>query len=186
MRGFFLYRFFIPSINTPHFDLLTTAPCTYLCARVSRVPRRDLRRIATATGATILPNLADLDGGESVEASSLGSAAEVAEETLGDQQFVFVRGAANTGAASVILRGANEFMLDEVDRSLHDALMVSVCVVCIWFQGFIDHVHTPHARTRKPSDTHTRTLSPRSSNARWNRRKLFQAEARWSRRATYI
>jgi len=89
-----------------------------------RVPRRDLRRIATATGATILPNLADLDGGESVEASSLGSAAEVAEETLGDQQFVFVRGAANTGAASVILRGANEFMLDEVDRSLHDALMV--------------------------------------------------------------
>jgi len=88
------------------------------------VPRRDLRRIATATGATILPNLADLDGGESVEASSLGSAAEVAEETLGDQQFVFVRGAANTGAASVILRGANEFMLDEVDRSLHDALMV--------------------------------------------------------------
>lgn len=89
-----------------------------------RVPRRDLRRIATATGATILPNLADLDGGESVEASSLGSAAEVAEETLGDQQFVFVRGATNTGAASVILRGANEFMLDEVERSLHDALMV--------------------------------------------------------------
>ena len=90
------------------------------------MPRKDLRRIATATGATILPNLADLDGGESVEASSLGSAAEVSEETLGDQQFVFVRGAANTGAASVILRGANEFMLDEVDRSLHDALMVCV------------------------------------------------------------
>jgi len=89
-----------------------------------RVPRKDLRRIATATGATILPNLADLDGGESVDSSSLGSAEEVVEETLGDQQFVFIRGAPETGAATVILRGANEFMLDEVDRSLHDALMV--------------------------------------------------------------
>ena len=92
--------------RTPPLDLNTcvcVCVCVCLCVRCSRVPSRDLRRIATATGATILLNLVDLDGGESVEASSSGSAAEVTEETLGDQQFVFVLGAANIGAASVTL-----------------------------------------------------------------------------------
>ena len=88
--------------RTPPLNL-NTCVCVCLCVRCSRVPSRDLRRIATATGATILLNLVDLDGGESVEASSSGSAAEVTEETLGDQQFVFVLGAANIGAASVTL-----------------------------------------------------------------------------------
>ncbi len=71
-----------------------------------------------------MPNLADLEGSESVDASSLGTAAEVAEVTLSDQQFVYIKGATHSGASTIVLRGANGFMLDEVERSVHDALCV--------------------------------------------------------------
>jgi T-complex protein 1 subunit alpha len=37
---------------------------------------------------------------------------------------IFVKGPRQTGAASIILRGANEYMLDEMERSVHDALCV--------------------------------------------------------------
>lgn len=89
-----------------------------------RVPKKDLKRIADATGATLLPNLADLEGEETVDPSSLGDADIVCEETLGDQQFVYVRGAPHVGAATLVLRGANEFMLDEIERAMHDSLCV--------------------------------------------------------------
>jgi T-complex protein 1 subunit alpha len=35
---------------------------------------------------------------------------------------VMVKGAATGRAATLLLRGANDYMLDEMDRSLHDAL----------------------------------------------------------------
>jgi len=37
---------------------------------------------------------------------------------------IFIKGPKQTGASSIILRGANEFMLDEMERSIHDALCV--------------------------------------------------------------
>jgi T-complex protein 1 subunit alpha len=55
-----------------------------------RVPVKDLNRIAMACGGTLLPNLADLEGQESVDPASLGTAAEVSEVTLSDTQFVYV------------------------------------------------------------------------------------------------
>ena len=91
---------------------------------VRRVRRADLKGIAAATGGTLLPNLADLEGGETFSASSLGSADEVAEERVGDGELVFVRGTSTSRAVSVVLRGANEFLLDEMDRALHDTLCV--------------------------------------------------------------
>ena len=89
-----------------------------------RVPVKDLNRIAQACGGTLLPNLADLEGQESVDPECLGTAAEVSEVTLSDQQFVYIKGATNSGAATIVLRGANGFMLDEIERSVHDALCV--------------------------------------------------------------
>ena len=50
--------------------------------------------------------------------------AQVVEETVADDDVVMVRGAANTRAVSVLLRGANDYMLDEMDRSLHDAFCI--------------------------------------------------------------
>jgi T-complex protein 1 subunit alpha len=43
---------------------------------------------------------------------------------VGDGELIYVRGCSGEGAASILLRGANEFMLDEMDRAVHDALMV--------------------------------------------------------------
>ena len=91
---------------------------------VRRVRREDITNLAAATGGTVLPNLADLEGGESVEPSMLGSADEVAEERVGDGELVFIRGTRTSRSVSLVLRGANEFLLDEVDRSLHDTLCV--------------------------------------------------------------
>jgi hypothetical protein len=49
---------------------------------------------------------------------------QVAEETVADDDMVMIRGSSNTRACTVLLRGANDYMLDEMDRSLHDAFCV--------------------------------------------------------------
>eukprot|EP01138_Halocafeteria_seosinensis_P007709 gb/GECG01007877.1/.p1 GENE.gb/GECG01007877.1/~~gb/GECG01007877.1/.p1 ORF type:complete len:523 (+),score=90.86 gb/GECG01007877.1/:1-1569(+) len=91
---------------------------------VRRCKKADLNRIATATGGTVLPNLADVEGEESVDPSQLGTAKEVSQEAVGDGELIFIRGCSSERAASIVLRGANEFMLDEMDRSIHDVLCV--------------------------------------------------------------
>ncbi len=91
---------------------------------VRRVDRNDMKRIAKATGAKIVVTMADMEGDEGFEASNLGSCASVSEERVGDGELLFFRGCASDAACSVILRGANEYMLDEMDRSLHDCLCV--------------------------------------------------------------
>lgn len=54
----------------------------------------------------------------------MGEAEEVYEEAIGDNDFIFIKGLKKERAASIILRGANEMMCDEVERSVHDALCV--------------------------------------------------------------
>lgn len=49
---------------------------------------------------------------------------QVVEESVADDDMVMIRGSSNTAAVSVLLRGANDYMLDEMDRSLHDAFCV--------------------------------------------------------------
>ena len=41
---------------------------------------------------------------------------------MGDNDFVFFKGCKKSTACTIILRGANEYMLDEIERSVHDAL----------------------------------------------------------------
>lgn len=89
-----------------------------------RVPRRDLRQLAKATGGRILLTLADFDGEESVDKGSLGRAAEVVETRIGDGELIYFKGCATTRAQTIVLRGANDYMLDEIERSLNDAMMV--------------------------------------------------------------
>ena len=48
----------------------------------------------------------------------------MAEERVGDGELLYFRGCKHGNACTIILRGANEFMLDEMDRSLHDSLCV--------------------------------------------------------------
>merc|ERR1711948_105042 len=66
--------------------------------------------------------MADMDGGESFDPKFLGAAEEVVDQRVGDNDFIFLKGCAATKAATILLRGANEFMLEETDRSVHDSL----------------------------------------------------------------
>eukprot|EP01096_Ripella_sp_DP13-Kostka_P006703 TRINITY_DN2413_c0_g1_i1.p1 TRINITY_DN2413_c0_g1~~TRINITY_DN2413_c0_g1_i1.p1 ORF type:complete len:546 (-),score=306.76 TRINITY_DN2413_c0_g1_i1:196-1833(-) len=91
---------------------------------VRRVTKHDLRQIAKATGATILLNLANLDGGESFDPSYLGEANEVSQEPVSDKEMIFVRDCKNEKTSSIILRGPHEYMLDEMERSVHDVLCI--------------------------------------------------------------
>merc|ERR1712025_1560500 len=91
---------------------------------VRRCKKVDLKRIAKATGATFITSLANLEGEESFEASSLGEAAEVSQERICDDELIMVRGTKARTAASIILRGPNDFYCDEMERSVHDSLCV--------------------------------------------------------------
>ena len=66
--------------------------------------------------------LSDMEGNEVFDASSLGIAEEVIEERIADDDHLIIKGGKTQRCCSVLLRGANMHMLDEVDRSLHDAL----------------------------------------------------------------
>ncbi|BCR90515.1 chaperonin-containing T-complex alpha subunit TCP1 [Aspergillus chevalieri] len=89
---------------------------------VRRCKKEDLRRIAKATGATLVSTLSDLNGDEKFEAANLGHAEEVVQERVSDDECILVKGTKVHTAASIILRGPNDFSLDEMERSVHDSL----------------------------------------------------------------
>lgn len=111
--------------------ILTTGGIDDMCLKyfvdagamaVRRVLKRDLKRIAKASGASILSTLANLEGEETFEAVMLGQAEEVVQERICDDELILIKNTKARTSASIILRGANDFMCDEMERSLHDAL----------------------------------------------------------------
>ena len=46
----------------------------------------------------------------------------MAEERVGDSDMVVLRGCQGSSASTLLLRGASDYMLDEVERSVHDAM----------------------------------------------------------------
>lgn len=92
---------------------------------VRRVKKADLKRIAKATGAAYLTSLTNMEGDESFEASMIGEAAEVSQEFICDDELILIRGPKARTAASIVLRGPNDFYCDEMERSVHDALCVT-------------------------------------------------------------
>uniref|UniRef100_A0A8C5MB54 T-complex protein 1 subunit alpha n=1 Tax=Leptobrachium leishanense TaxID=445787 RepID=A0A8C5MB54_9ANUR len=113
--------------------ILTTGGIDDMCLKyfvdvgamaVRRVLKRDLKRIAKATGATICSNLANLEGEESFEVSMLGQAEEVVQERICDDELILIKNTKARTCASLVLRGANDYMCDEMERSVHDALCV--------------------------------------------------------------
>jgi len=91
---------------------------------VRRCKKEDLRRIAKATGATMVSSLANLEGEESFEAASLGFAEEVEQVRISDDELILIKGTKIVNSSSIILRGANDYMLDEMERALHDSLSI--------------------------------------------------------------
>jgi T-complex protein 1 subunit alpha len=93
-----------------------------LCAR--RCPKEDLKRLAKATGGQLVITMADMEGDESFDPDSLGTCQAVREVRVGDGEMLHILGCKGSGASTIVLRGANEYMLDEMDRALHDSLCV--------------------------------------------------------------
>lgn len=95
---------------------------------VRRVNKAHLRRIATSSGAKIAVSMADHEGeGEGEElfdATMLGKCSRVKETKVGDWDYTFLEGMEQTRAQTIIIRGANDFFVDEIERSLHDSLCV--------------------------------------------------------------
>jgi hypothetical protein len=48
----------------------------------------------------------------------------VCEERVADDNMIMIKGSKFAKATTLLLRGANDYMLDEMDRALHDALCV--------------------------------------------------------------
>ena len=89
---------------------------------VRRCKKEDLRRIAKASGATLVSSLSDLNGDEKFDPSSLGHASEVVQKRISDDECILVNGTRAFSSASIVLRGSNDYQLDEMERSMHDSL----------------------------------------------------------------
>lgn len=83
-----------------------------------RVKKSAMRKLARATGATIVSKIDDIEAGD------LGYAGLVEQRSLGDDDLVFVEECENPESVSLILRGGTEHVVEEVERSVTDALEV--------------------------------------------------------------
>jgi thermosome len=90
---------------------------------VRRVKKSDMEKLAKATGANLVTKLDDLG------ASDLGVAALVEEKKIADDRMTFVTGCRNPKAVSILIRGGTEHVVDEIDRSLNDAISVVAVAV---------------------------------------------------------
>jgi len=85
---------------------------------VRRVKKSDMEKLAKATGANLVTKLDDL------KANDLGVAQLVEETKIADDRMTFVTGCKNPKAVSILIRGGTEHVIDEIDRSLNDAISV--------------------------------------------------------------
>jgi len=83
-----------------------------------RVKKSDMEKLAKATGAKMVSNLADL------KESDLGACGVVEERKVGDDKMVFVEGCKDPRAVAVFIRAGLERMIDEAERTMNDALYV--------------------------------------------------------------
>jgi thermosome len=90
---------------------------------VRRIKKSDMEKLARATGGRIVTNLDDLKPGD------LGYAALVEERKIADDKMVFVQGCKNPKSVGILIRAGLERLVDEAERSLHDALSVIADVV---------------------------------------------------------
>ena len=86
---------------------------------VRRVKESDMAKLARATGARVVSNLDDLT------AKDLGYADLVEERKIETDKWVFVEGAKHPKAVTILIRGGSQRVVDEAERSVHDALMVT-------------------------------------------------------------
>ena len=88
-----------------------------------RLKKSDIEALAKATGAKVVSSVDELS------AADLGHADSVEEKKIGSDKLLFIEGCKNPKAVSILIRGSTERIVDEAERSLHDALCVVKDVV---------------------------------------------------------
>jgi thermosome len=86
---------------------------------VRRVKESDMTKLSRATGARVINNLDDLTS------KDLGAADLVEERKVETDKWVFIEGCKNPKAVTILIRGGSQRVVDEAERSVHDALMVT-------------------------------------------------------------
>jgi archaeal chaperonin len=90
---------------------------------IKRVKESDINALVKATGARLVTSLDDLS------TKDLGYAQLVEERKVETDKWVFIEGCKNPKAVSILIRGGSERVVEEAERSMHDALMVVKDVV---------------------------------------------------------
>ncbi|MGE0242586.1 MAG: thermosome subunit beta [Nitrososphaeraceae archaeon] len=91
----------------------------YNILTVRRVKESDMTKLARATAARIVNNIDDLT------TENLGSADLVEERKVETDKWVFVEGCKHPKSVTILIRGGSQRVVDEAERSIHDALMVT-------------------------------------------------------------
>ncbi len=90
---------------------------------IRRVKKSDMKKLAKATGGSIVNNLEDLSS------EDLGTAKRVHERLVSGDRMTFVEGTEEAKAVSLLLRGGTEHVVDELERAVEDAVkVVSVAI----------------------------------------------------------
>ena len=85
---------------------------------VRRVKESDMTKLAKATGGRITSNIDD------ISEKDLGAANLVQQKKVESDKWVFIEGCKNPQSVTLLIRGGSQRVVDEVDRSIHDSLMV--------------------------------------------------------------
>jgi len=90
---------------------------------VKRIKENDMSKLSKATGARILTNTDELSKDD------IGLAELVEERKIETDKWVFIEGCKNPKSVTILIRGGSQRLVDEADRSIHDALMALKCVI---------------------------------------------------------
>jgi thermosome len=90
---------------------------------VRRVKESDMEKLSRATGAKVVTKMNELGDDD------LGKANLVQEKKIADDEMTFVTGCNDPKSVSILVRGGTEHVVDELERSLDDALSVVAVAV---------------------------------------------------------
>ena len=85
---------------------------------VRRVKESDMIKLSKATDGRVISNLDDLSE------KDLGSADVAHQKKVESDKWVFIEGCKHPQSVTLLIRGGSQRVIDEVDRSIHDSLMV--------------------------------------------------------------
>ena len=85
---------------------------------IRRVKESDMIKLSKATDGRVISNLDDLSEND------LGHASLAHQKKVESDKWVFIEGCKHPQSVTLLIRGGTQRVIDEVDRSIHDSLMV--------------------------------------------------------------